>query len=278
MNGIVFFKTRELGLIRNFYASLLALPVWLEQDSCVIFKAGNQLLGFCTGESSEICGTITFFFDGREQVDSAYKKLKSIAKTAPQENPAFKIYHFWATDPEGRTLEFQCFEQQLEPYLTLDEGLKTRRSIRQYTSEPVSDELLNKVFELCRYSPTACNLQGYYYVVIKNREILEKIVALRGPSGKPILASPFAIAVASQGDISHRKIQDACIAAYHLLLSAKAYGLGTCWVTDMDKDEIKDLLGIPHQDYIACLTPIGYPAEHFPVPERHQVSDFVRYL
>ncbi len=42
------------------------------------------------------------------------------------------------------------------------------------------------------------------------------------------------------------------------IVSAKAYGLGTCWVTDMDKDEIKDLLGIPHQDYIACLTPIGY--------------------
>ncbi len=40
MNGIVFFK-QELSLIRNFYASLLALPVWLEQDSCVIFKANT---------------------------------------------------------------------------------------------------------------------------------------------------------------------------------------------------------------------------------------------
>ncbi|MEN6445381.1 MAG: nitroreductase family protein, partial [Candidatus Cloacimonas sp.] len=208
----------------------------------------------------------------------AYTKLKSIAKTAPKPNLSFTIYNFWATDPEGRSLEFQCFEHQLKPYITLSEGLKLRRSIRKYKPEPVPDELLNNVFELCRYSPTACNLQGYYYVVIKNRAILEKIVALRGPSGKPILASPYAIAVVSKGDISHRKIQDACIAAYHLLLSATAYDLGTCWVTDMDKEEIKDLIGIPHQDYIACITPIGYPAEHFPIPERHQVSDFVRYL
>ena len=278
MNGIVFFPTRDLGLIRNFYAAMLELPVWLNQDSCIIFKAGNQLLGFCEGESSEICGSITFFFDCREQVDNAYSKLKNIAKNAPRKNPKYNIYHFWATDPEGRSLEFQCFERQLEPYITLEAGLKTRRSIRKYTAEPVADELLNKVFELCRYSPTACNLQGYYYVVIKNREILEKIVALRGPSGKPILAAPYAIAVAAKGDISHRKIQDACIAAYHLLLAAKAYGLGTCWVTDMDREEIKNLLSIPYQDYIACLTPIGYPAEHFPLPDRHQVSDFVRYL
>jgi len=278
MNGIVFFKTKDLGRIRSFYASMLELPVWLDQDSCVIFRSGNQLLGFCESESSEICGTITFFFNCREQVDAAYTKLKSIAKTAPGENPKYNIYHFWATDPEGRSLEFQCFERQLEPYLTLEEGLKTRRSIRKYTAEPVSPELLNKVFELCRYSPTACNLQGYYYVVIKKREILEKIVALRGPSGNPLLAAPFAIAIAAKGDISHRKIQDACIAAYHLLLAAKAYGLGTCWVTDMDKEEIKNLLCIPPQDYIACLTPLGYPAEHFPLPDRHQVSDFVRYL
>lgn len=278
MNAINFFKTKKLDLIVNFYTSVLALPVWLNQDSCIIFRAGNQLLGFCRCDISEISGTITFFCKDRKEVDAIYSRLKAIAKTAPKPNLAYNIYNFWAADPEGRSLEFQCFDHQLEPYITLEEGLKTRRSIRKYKSEPVPEELLNKVFELCRYSPTACNLQSYYYIVIKQREILEKIVSLRGPSGKPILASPYAIAVASKGDVSHRKIQDACIAAYHLMLAAKAYDLGTCWVTDMDKDEIKDLLGIPHQDYIACLTPIGYPAEHFPVPERHQVKDFVRYL
>ena len=54
MNAINFFKTKKLDLIVNFYTSVLALPVWLNQDSCIIFRAGNQLLGFCRCDISEI--------------------------------------------------------------------------------------------------------------------------------------------------------------------------------------------------------------------------------
>jgi nitroreductase len=73
-------------------------------------------------------------------------------------------------------------------------------------------------------------------------------------------------------------VQDGCIAAYHLLLAAKAFGLGTCWVTDMDNPTVKGLLNVPDEDYIACLTPIGFPAESKPVPQRHQLMEFVRIV
>jgi nitroreductase/predicted enzyme related to lactoylglutathione lyase len=278
MNGIVFFKTADLALIKEFYGKVLELPMWLDQGTCAIFKNGNMLLGFCQAERAETEGTITFFMPSRSDVQNKYEVLKSIATEPPQANPKYSIFHFWATDPEGRKLEFQAFEHDLEPFISLDEGLMTRRSIRRYQNKPVPEELLHKVFELCRYAPTACNLQSYYYVVIKQREVLEKIVSLRGPAGDPILAAPYAIAVAARGELSRRVIQDACIAAYHLLLAAKAFGLGTCWVTDMDKDEVKDLLHIPHADYIACLTPIGFPAESFPLPKRHEVNSFVRNI
>ncbi|MDD2228402.1 MAG: nitroreductase family protein [Candidatus Cloacimonetes bacterium] len=278
MNGIVFFKTANLELMRGFYSQVLELPLWLDQGKCAIYQNGNMLFGFCQADKAETEGTITFFVPKHSDVDALYASLQSIAVEAPKANPHFSIYHFWAKDPEGRNLEFQAFEHPIEPHISLGEGLITRRSIRQYTSQAVPEEMLNKVFELCRYAPTACNMQSYYYVVIKQRDVLEKIVNLRGPAGEPILASPYAIAVVSRGELSRRKVQDACIAAYHLLLAAKAYGLGTCWVTDMDKNEVKDLLGVSHEDYIACITPIGFPAEDFPKPKRHGVSSFVRYV
>ncbi|PKN72732.1 MAG: nitroreductase [Candidatus Cloacimonetes bacterium HGW-Cloacimonetes-3] len=278
MNGIVFFKTADLPIIKEFYGKVLELPLWLDQGTCVIFKNGNMLLGFCQADIAETAGTITFFMPTRRDVQERYETLKSLAADAPKENPKYSIYHFWAKDPEGRELEFQTFEHALEPHISIDEGLMMRRSIRHYSPKEVPQEMLSKVFELCRYSPTARNQQSYYYVVIKQREVLEKIVSLRGPAGDPILASPYAIAVAARGELSRRKVQDACIAAYHLLLAAKAYGLGTCWVTDMDRDEVKDLLNIPHDDYLACLTPIGFPAEGFPLPKRHEVDSFVRYV
>lgn len=278
MNAIVFFKTADLGLLKEFYGKVLGLSLWLDQGTCAIFRSGNQLLGFCQADKAETGATITFFYASRAEVDARYLELKDIATDAPKPNEKFAIYHFWATDPEGRVLEFQSFEHALEPYLSLEDGLLSRRSIRKYLPDPVSLELLDKVFQLCRYAPTARNQQSYYYVVIEQRDILQKIVSLRGPAGEPIIAAPYAIAVAARGDLSRRKVQDACIAAYHLLLAAKAYGLGTCWVTDMDTPEVKRLLGVPESDYIACLTPLGFPAESFELPKRHEVTSFVRYL
>ena len=278
MPGIIFLKTKALNRIATFYKEVLDMDIWLDQGACKIFQSGNLLLGFCQRETADLGGTITFFYPDREAVDEAYKRLSHIAIASPVLNPDYQIYHFYARDPEGRSLEFQHFEHALEPYHTSVESLMRRRSIRRYTSDPIPNALLDKVFDLCRYSPTARNLQAYYYIVIKDPAVVDKIVGIRGPAGEPLRAAPIAIAVAARGEISRRVVQDACIAAYHLLLAAHTYGLGTCWVTDMDNDAVKDLLGIPHEDYVACLTPLGWPAEHKPVPQRHEVSEFVRYL
>lgn len=278
MSGIVFFQTRDLTGICNFYRDRLNMDVWLDQGGCMILENGNLLIGFCQRDNTEVGGVITFVYNSKEAVDGMHKRLGTFAADIPKYNPIYKIYHFYASDPDGRTLEFQFFAHPIRPMLTAEQALLTRRSIREYTSTPVSDEMLMQVFELCRFAPTARNSQAYYYIVIKEREILERIVELRGPAGKPILAAPYAIAVGAKGDVSPRKVQDACIAAYHLLLAAKTHGLGTCWVTDMDQPEIKKILDVPEDDYIACLTPIGYPDEFKPIPQRHAISQFVRYL
>lgn len=278
MSGILFFKTKDLKATSEFYLGRLGMQLWLDQGGCQIYASGNLLLGFCQADESQIGACITFFYHSREAVDAVYLEHKDISTCAPRFNPGYHIYQFFGTDPEGRTLEFQHFCHEIPPFAPLEEGLMTRRSIRKYKPEPVSDETLTKVFELCRYSPTARNLQAYYYIVIRDRNILQKIVSIRGMAGMPILAAPYAIAVCARGDLARRVVQDACIAAYHLLLAAKAYQLGTCWVTDMDKPEIKHLLQVPEADYIACLTPIGWPDEEHTLPQRHTTDSFVRYL
>ncbi|MDP2172922.1 MAG: nitroreductase family protein [Candidatus Cloacimonadaceae bacterium] len=278
MSGIVFMQTRDLTGMVEFYGDKLGMELWLDQGGCCIMQSGNMLLAFCQRDKIDSRGVITFFYPDRAGVDEMYQKLAVCAKDRPKLNPVYNIYHFYASDPEGRKIEFQCFEQEIKPYLTAKEALIERRSVRKYKQTPVSDALLKEVFELCRYSPTARNMQAYYYIVIKDREILSKIVELRGSAGAPILAAPFAIAVCAKGELSKRVVQDACIAAYHLLLAAKTCGLGTCWVTDMDNDAVKELLQVPKEDYIACLTPIGFPDEEIPIPHRHEVHRFVRHI
>ncbi|MHA1924798.1 MAG: VOC family protein [Candidatus Thorarchaeota archaeon] len=90
MAGIIFFRTKNLDAIIQFYTERLGMTVWLEQKGCTILHHGNLLLGFCEKDVCETEGVITFFSETRNYVD-------------------MMIYQFYATDPEGRTLEFQSF-------------------------------------------------------------------------------------------------------------------------------------------------------------------------
>jgi hypothetical protein len=109
MGGIIFFRTTMLKEIIEFYINRLDMKVWLEQSGCTILQYGNLLLGFCQRELVETEGIITLFYPMKEDVDERYRELRDISTTQPEESENYGIYHFYACDPEGRTLEFQCF-------------------------------------------------------------------------------------------------------------------------------------------------------------------------
>ncbi len=275
MSGIVFFKTKSLEKISEFYIHQLDMSIWLKQTNCNILQSDQLLIGFLESDYADTDGVITFFFKNREQVDYYYEKIKHLSLNAPVSNDKYQIYHFYAKDPEGRKIEFQCFLHHLNPWLSGKCLLRKRRSIRLFTKEPIPKELLEKVFNLCRYAPTSRNSQSFYFIVITDQDQKEQIGRIRDNASAPIAGAPLAVAVVAENQKTRRKEQDACIAATYLMLSAHLYGLGTCWITDMDRDEIKELLNIPGEDYIACITPIGYPKEFPEVPARRNTDEFV---
>jgi len=277
MSGIIFFRTKDLMKIKEFYLSIGA-TVWLEQENCVILKHGNFLLGFCKSETCEKNGVITFFYRTKEEVDLAYRGLREIALAEPKENEKYHIYHFFANDPENRTIEFQCFLHPLQPYHDGEELLKNRRSIRYFGNREVPDEVLWRIFEVCRFSPTAKNSQSYYFVVIRDKKTLELLASLRGNSSAPLSRAPIAVAICSDPELSMSHVQDGCIAAYHFILTSWLHGLGTCWIADMDRIQVKEALGIPKEHYVATVTPVGYPAK---IPEaslRRMTKEMIRFV
>jgi hypothetical protein len=100
--------------LSRFYLDQVGCELWLDQADCKIFRYGNLLFGFCQREQAPKGGLITFFFPSREQVDKHYEKFKAIAVAKPKSNPKYKIYHFFAHDPEGRMIEFQYFEDDID--------------------------------------------------------------------------------------------------------------------------------------------------------------------
>jgi len=82
-------------------------------------------------------------------------------------------------------------------------------------------------------------------VVIRDRNKVELLASLRGSSSSPIARAPLPVAICSDASKTLRLEQDGCIAAYHFILAAWTHGLGTCWIAAMDREEVKDVLGIP---------------------------------
>lgn len=276
MSGIVFKKTKDLETITEFYQNKIGMELWQDQTKCKIFEKGNLQLGFCEGEKIDNDGIITFYFDTKKEVDEFYKNKDLKVTEEPQENKDFKIYQFFAEDPEGRTLEFQTFLHNTKPYLTGKELLLKRRSHREYLDKEIPEEVINEIIDISRYAPTSMNSQSYYFKFIRDDELICDLASIRKTASEPIKKAPVAVAICSDNEQSNRYKQDADIAAYHFMLAARLYNLGTCWIADMDRESIKRKLDIPIDHYIATITPLGYIKEVKEAPDRKEPAKFIR--
>ncbi len=276
MAGIIFLKTGDLKAVEEFYCKGLDMELWIDQGTCKILKHDNLLLGFCKGEEPEREGVITFFYENKEKVDEMYGRLKDIAEAPPVENERYNIYHFYARDLEGRAIEFQTFLHELKPYSDGDSLLRERRSVRYYTDKKVARKTFIDLIELCRFAPTSKNSQSYYFVPIYEKELQEELASERGRSSEPIVRAPMAVAICSNPELSKRHVQDGCIAAYHFMLAAALYGLGTCWIADMDREIVKNMLKIPQEHYVVTVTPLGHPEEIPDTPKRKPAEYFIK--
>ena len=278
MGGITFLKTTRLDDIVAFYTKKLGMRIWLKQTDCVILQFGNMLLGFCKRDVSDTNGILTFVYESKTEVDEIYTVLRDTCEDSPHENTTYDIYQFFARDPEGRLVECQAFLHTVLPYTCGDSLLKDRRSIRYFTADPIPGTVLSEVFELCRFTPTSRNSQSYTYRIIRDDDTKAFLAGLRGESSAPIARAPIAVAVSADPELTKRPEQDGCIAAYHFLLAAAFYGLGTCWIAAMDRPDVKERLGIPLTHHVATITPLGYPDEYPGAVGRREWKEFVKEL
>jgi nitroreductase len=165
------------------------------------------------------------------------------------------------------------------------EVLKTRRTVRSYTPQPVSEEELQELIDLAVLAPTGMNAQPWSFTVVTNPETLRKLDAiivdlLRSPRIQAFLPSerfkaavfepaytnfygaPALIVIA--GNTSAPTANTDCqLAAENLFLAAHAKGLGTCYMgfLTMAKENpaVRDLLRIPEGYEMMAATLVGHP-------------------
>lgn len=153
---------------------------------------------------------------------------------------------------------------------SLHELLVKRRSIRHYTDQPLSPEDVKTLLEAALLAPTSKSTRAWQFVVVDDKEMLEKLSRCKAHGAEPIARAPLAIAVAIDARATDPWIEDASIAAAFIQLQAADLGLGSCWIQVRDRygidgtpaeEYVQDALGMPDHLPVVCIISIGYPAE-----------------
>ena len=153
------------------------------------------------------------------------------------------------------------------------EAIRTRRSIRKYSPEPIPSEKLDMILEAARLAPSAGNRQPWRFIVVQNADRKKKVAQIA--DNQTFLSDASAIVVATgDPDASTRwHEKDSMIALEHMVLAATALGYGTCWIGAFDEDAVKRLLKIPVKMKVVALLPIGIPAETSAPRSRKELSE-----
>lgn len=155
-------------------------------------------------------------------------------------------------------------------------AIKTRRSIRRYTAEQVSDDELKAVLDAGTYAPTGHNRQDPLIVAVQNPDTIKRLSDLNarimGKDGDPILrCSDHRARVRAPSGGQPELHQDGSLVLGNMMLAAHSLGLGSCWINReremSDTAEGKALqkeLGIPEEYMGIGALSLGRPARPNP--------------
>lgn len=156
------------------------------------------------------------------------------------------------------------------------ESIYKRTSVRNYTPQKVSKELLMELVKAGMAAPSAMNKQPWEFVIVQDREILNKLGTIKPPVAK----APAAIVVLGNTELSSSWMLDCSAATENILLAATSVGLGTVWTGAYGNVKfealIKQTLSLPDGVMPLSVIAVGY-ADGTPTPKDKFVESKVHF-
>ena len=162
---------------------------------------------------------------------------------------------------------------------TVINAIKNRRSIREFTEAPMTQDQLHTVIEAGCWAPSGLNNQPWRFVTITNNAIKNQLSELTHYS-HIIQAAPALIAVYLDTQKMYDAVKDhqsagACI--QNMLLAAEAIGLGGVWLGQILKNnaQVNAVLELPQTYDLMAILAFGYPKNHNQSSTRHSINEFL---
>ncbi|MFX0083378.1 MAG: nitroreductase family protein [Candidatus Hodarchaeota archaeon] len=166
----------------------------------------------------------------------------------------------------------------IDPKILLD-FIKARRSIRAFQDKPIPEKEIEMILEAGRWAPSASNRQPWQFIVVKSKDILKKIARVTG-YGWFIAEASFAIAIMGKPRVSGKwYVIDTSLVSMNMMLMAWSLGIGSCWIGSMNKEKVKQILGLNADDYLLTVLPFGYIQGNIPKPtDRKPLNKIIKEM
>lgn len=151
------------------------------------------------------------------------------------------------------------------------DNILTRRSVRAFKDEKLSQKDLEEIVKAGLYAPSAMNRQTWKFTVITNSELIRRLAeAIREELGREgyDLYKPAALIIPSNSQKSQWGRDDNACALQNIFLAAHSMGIGSVWINQLhgicDQPKIRALLTemeIPEDHIVYGMAALGYGAE-----------------
>lgn len=163
--------------------------------------------------------------------------------------------------------------------MNFSELARARFSVRSFLPRAIEQEKLDRILDVGRVAPTACNNQPQRIFVVRSEDKRSRLASVCPFT----FDAPVVLAVCYDPALCWKNKRmnghpsgetDAAIVATHMMLAAWEEGIGSCWVGVFSSDAVKEALGLPEDLIVTALMPMGYPAENAePAPFHSQIRD-----
>ncbi|WP_303814246.1 nitroreductase family protein [Selenomonas ruminantium] len=168
----------------------------------------------------------------------------------------------------------------------LFELARQRRSVRRYTGEKVSDDVVREILKIALLAPSSWGRHPVEFVVIRDRATIEAVARCKRMGAGPLPTADVAIVVMADMADCELWIEDAAVASTYILLAAEQFGVGACWIHMRNRqgqrksadEEIRQILGVPDKFSVLNVVALGQKGEKkSPRTEKDLVWQNVHY-
>lgn len=166
----------------------------------------------------------------------------------------------------------------------IEESIRQKRTTRLFKQDKIGYKLLEKFVDCARVSSSARNSQPLEYIVVDDKEILEKILDLISFGGeisddkkakKGFEPTALIVIIAKKGSRESYKY-DVGIAAQNIALVAYENDIGVCMMGAIEREEIQKALNVPNDYFVDLVISLGYAAEKPVLEETDKEPSYYR--